>query len=159
MVNGAINVWQGKGFFEGWQAVAAGGAAGGLTAGLAAGSGAVATFFGGGASLGAAAGTAGVGASAGRVMLEAAKQGKHIPGHNNFIQGRSIFSHPDAQGLLDKFAGTGQRISGFSGGPGKERVDFGQVIGQVNIDGVMTNTSRGIIHYSNKGAHIVPRNP
>ncbi|GAB1344716.1 polymorphic toxin type 50 domain-containing protein [Gemmatimonas sp.] len=98
-------------------------------------------------------------AGASRVMIEMGKQGKHIPNHNNYQQGKSIFAHGDPQGLLDKFAGTGQRIVGTVGGPGKERVDFGQVIGQVNVNGVMTNTTRGIIHYSNKGAHIVPRNP
>jgi hypothetical protein len=48
-------------------------------------------------------------------MLEAGKQGKHIVGHNNFITGRSIFSHSDPQGLLDKFAGAGARISGAAG--------------------------------------------
>jgi hypothetical protein len=93
------------------------------------------------------------------VALETGKQGKHIPGHNNYQPGKSILTHPNPQGLLDRYAGTGQRIVGAAGGPGKERVDFGQVIGQVNVNGVMTNTTRGIIHYSNKGAHIVPANP
>jgi len=106
---------------------------------------------------GATAATAG---ATGRVMLEGAKQGKHIPGHNNFIQGRSLFTHGNAQGLLDKFAGTGQRVSGVAGQPGfKERVNFGQVIGQVNVNGVMTETANGIIHYSKNGAHIVPAAP
>lgn len=95
----------------------------------------------------------------GRVLLEADKQGKHIFGHNNFIEGRSIFTHANAQALLDEFAGTGQRLAGAFGGPGKERVNFGQVIGQINVNGVMTNTTNGIIHYSKTGAHIVPANP
>jgi RHS repeat-associated protein len=108
-----------------------------------------------------AAGAAAAGASpAGRVALEAAKQGKHIPGHNNFIAGRSIFTHSNPQGLLDKFAGTGQRVAGTPGQPGfKERVDFGQVIGQVNVNGDLVNTTRGIIHHAKGGAHIVPANP
>ena len=89
-----------------------------------------------------------------------AKQGKHIPGHNNYIAGRSMLTHANPQALLDKFAGTGQRLAGVAGQPGfKERVDFGQVIGQVNINGVLTNTTRGIIHYSRTRANIVPANP
>ncbi|HYW13388.1 MAG TPA: polymorphic toxin type 50 domain-containing protein [Longimicrobium sp.] len=104
---------------------------------------------------------AGVGAAGtGRVMLEAAKQGKHIPGHNNFIAGRSLFTHADPQGLLDRFAGTGQVVAGVAGQPGfRERVNFGQVIGQINVSGGLTNTTKGIIHYSKSGAHILPANP
>ena len=43
----------------------------------------------------------------------------------------------------------------------KERVDFGQVIGQY-IDSVTkeaVDTTAGIIHYGKKGAHIVPARP
>jgi RHS repeat-associated protein len=85
------------------------------------------------------------------------KQGKHIPGHKNFIPGRSPLTHPDPQGLLDRFAGTGQAVGAIpSGQPGfKERVDFGEIIGQVNGQ----PTTKGIIHYAKDGAHIVPANP
>jgi RHS repeat-associated protein len=131
------------------------GAIAGLTFGAAAPE-ATAAFF--ARTAASAAGGAGA-AATGRVMLEAGKQGKHIPGHNTFINGRSIFTHADPQGLLDKFAGTGQRISGVAGGPGKELVDFGQVIGQAMVDEKLVNTTQGIIHYSNTGAHIVPRIP
>ena len=55
----------------------------------------------------------------------------------HYSAGRSILSHTDPQGPLDKFAGTGQRISGIVGGPGKERVDVGRVIGQINVNGTM----------------------
>jgi RHS repeat-associated protein len=99
-------------------------------------------------------------AGAGRVMLEAAKQGKHIPGHNNYIAGRSVFTHRNPQGLLDQFAGKGQAVAGVAGQPGfRERINFGEVIGQVNVNGTLTNTTKGIIHYSKAGAHIVPANP
>lgn len=37
------------------------------------------------------------------------KQGKHIPGHNNFQPGKSEWTHPDPQALLDQFGGTGTR--------------------------------------------------
>jgi len=58
--------------------------------------------------------------------------------------------------LLDVFAGTGQAI-----GTNKERVDFGFIIGQyVNPEtGEAIDTTIGIIHYGNNGAHIVPARP
>ncbi len=89
--------------------------------------------------------------------LEIGKQGKHIPGHNNYIPGRSPFTHKDPQGLLDKFAGKGDPVGNVPRGqPGfKERVDFGEVIGEVGGN----PTTNGLIHYSKYGAHIVPANP
>jgi hypothetical protein len=92
-----------------------------------------------------------------RVTLEAAKQGKHVTGHPNYIPGRSPLTHPDPQGLLDRFAGTGQPVGTIpKGEPGfKERVDFREVIGE--YDGAPT--TKGIIHYSKDGAHIVPAKP
>jgi len=60
-------------------------------------------------------------------------------------------------GLLDDFAGKGQPVGNVPRGqPGfKERVDFGQVIGEINGQ----PTTKGIIHYSKDGAHLVPANP
>ena len=62
----------------------------------------------------------------------------------------------DIQKLLDRKAGTGSMI-----GNNKERVDFGEVIGQYvdPITGQATDTTMGIIHYGSKGAHIVPARP
>jgi RHS repeat-associated protein len=96
-------------------------------------------------------------AAKGKVPLELGKQGKHIPDHNNYIPGRSPLTHNNPQGLLDDFAGKGQPVGNVPRGqPGfKERVDFGQVIGEVNGQ----PTTKGIIHYSKDGAHIVPANP
>lgn len=98
----------------------------------------------------------------GRLSIDAAKQGKHIPGHPNYIPGKSILTHPDPQDLINRFAGTGQPKSGTFGQPGfKEWVDFGEVIGEY-IDpstGVATLTSKGILHYSQTGVHIVPARP
>jgi filamentous hemagglutinin len=97
-----------------------------------------------------------------RVMLHEGKQGKHIPGHNNYIPGKSILTHPDPQALLDSHAGTGTPVRGTYGQPGfVERVDFGQDIG-LWVDqstGVSAPTSIGRIHYSSNGAHIVPTRP
>lgn len=88
------------------------------------------------------------------------QQNKHILGTNeNKTSGehRSIMygTLEDIQKLLDDKAGTGSPI-----GSNKERVDFGQIIGQyVDGDGKATETSIGIIHYGKKGAHIVPARP
>ena len=86
------------------------------------------------------------------------KQGKHIIGHNNYIEGRSIFygTVDDAQKLVNKFAGTGQWL-----GNDRERVDFGKIIGEY-IDPLTKKsqkTTMGLIHYSKKGTHIVPSHP
>ena len=52
--------------------------------------------------------------------VNAGKQGKHIIGNNNYIEGRSFFNGTvgDAQRLVDEFAGTGEWIS-----TNKERVN------------------------------------
>ena len=60
-----------------------------------------------------------------------------------------------AQKLINKYSGKGQRVGN------KERVDFGRVIGEY-VDaktGKSYKTTRGIIHYSKDGTHIVPSKP
>ena len=90
--------------------------------------------------------------------LNAGAQGKHIPGHKNYQKGKSIFrgSLADAQALIEQFAGTGVWI-----GINRERVNFGRVIGTYVSDGgaVRKPTTIGLIHYSKRGAHIVPGRP
>ncbi|WP_345911009.1 T7SS effector LXG polymorphic toxin [Bacillus altitudinis] len=92
-------------------------------------------------------------------------QEKHIPDAPNYKQevangrpNKSIFNGDNkiAQELLDKFAGKGTKI-----GEQKERVDFGQVIGKYydKDTGKYVETTRGSIHYSKNGAHIVPSEP
>ena len=97
-----------------------------------------------------------------KVQLEIDKQTKHIPGSWNYEKerNRSVFTHSDPQKLLRQKAGKGQKIQGIVGKPGyRERVDFGEVIGEF-ANGTMTvPTTVGIIHYSKKGAHIVPAKP
>lgn len=91
-----------------------------------------------------------------KIEIHAGKQGKHIPGHNNFIPGRSELTHPDPQGLLNKHSGTGARHGT------KEVVDFGEPIGTaVSEAGGRATTTRGTIHYSadGKSGHIVPAKP
>jgi tetratricopeptide (TPR) repeat protein len=97
-----------------------------------------------------------------KIEIEMGKQAKHLPGRKNFIIGNSEWLYPDPKKKIRDLAGTGQKIKGGPGYPGyKERVDCGEIIGiYVNKE---TNerlpTSMAIIHYSKKGAHIVPARP
>lgn len=75
----------------------------------------------------------------------------------------SEFIHPNPQELVNKFAGKGDPVGKIPRGqPGfKERVDFGEIIGNIldQNTGISLPTSKGIIHYSQKGVHIVPAAP
>lgn len=87
---------------------------------------------------------------------------KHVLGHNDYQEFRSIWEHPDPEGLLRKFAGKGIPHRGEPGLPNyKEVVDFGDRIGiwRDKAGKQALPTTRGTIHYSNKGAHIVPSHP
>ncbi len=90
--------------------------------------------------------------------LHSGRQGKHIVDHNNYKKGRSIFSGSvsDAQQLIKKYSGTGQRINSTS-----ERVNFKKVIGKYvdEVTGKAYDTTVGTIRYSKDGAHIVPARP
>lgn len=95
-----------------------------------------------------------------KTILEG-KQGKHLIGSNNYIEGRSYLtiSLKEAQHLIDRYAGTGEIKRDRKGEwVHKEFITFDSVIGVV-VDpatGEKTQTRRGAIHYSNKGTHIVP---
>jgi RHS repeat-associated protein len=84
-----------------------------------------------------------------------ARQGKHVVGHKNYIPGRSRLT-ADPTKLAER-AGTGKQVGEIPvGSPGsKERIDFGEVIGYWNDQ----PTTKGIIHYSKDGIHIVPARP
>ena len=90
--------------------------------------------------------------------LNEGKQGKHVPGHNNYEPGKSelTISMKKASDLVNKFSGKGTPV-----GTNKERVDFGEVIGNYKdpITGESAPTTIGIIHYSKTGTHIVPARP
>lgn len=89
------------------------------------------------------------------------KQGKHIKGHNNYIDGRSYLtiSEQEVQELVNKYAGSGELLRSDSGKwANKELINADNIIG-VNVNNVTmeeTETSSFIIHYSSKGVHIVP---
>ncbi|MGA4397954.1 hemagglutinin repeat-containing protein [Ralstonia nicotianae] len=95
--------------------------------------------------------------------VDAGKQGKHQPGHNNFIQGRSELTYPDPQSLVDEHAGKGQPANNVPVGQAgsRERVDFGKIIGKYvdPVTGESIPTTKGIIHYGKDGVHIVPSRP
>ena len=86
------------------------------------------------------------------------KQGKHIPGHNNYQEGKSelTISMSEASKLVNEYSGKGTPV-----GDNKERVDFGQIIGNYKDPGTGDSvpTTVGIIHYSKSGTHIVPARP
>jgi len=85
------------------------------------------------------------------------QQGKHIPGNNNFIPGRSsINSDIDPQKLLDGVHNGSYPVVG-AGSRGQPIVDFGRPIGVDGATGLPTNF--GTIHSGKAGAHIVPTNP
>ncbi|WP_454827606.1 polymorphic toxin type 50 domain-containing protein [Paraburkholderia xenovorans] len=54
-------------------------------------------------------------------------QGKHIPGHNNYTQGKSILNS-DAQALLDRYH-AGNVVTSRPINDNKVRVNFGDEIG------------------------------
>ena len=89
--------------------------------------------------------------------IHSGKQGKHIVGHNNYDPVKSVLKS-DAQKLLDAVH-SGNIKSAQTISESKTRVDFGKVIGDFVKDGVSTPTTRGIIHNSKTGAHIVPSAP
>lgn len=90
--------------------------------------------------------------------LHLGKQGKHIVGHNNYQKGKSILeiSIDEAQDLINKYSGKGQRIDYTT-----ERVDFKKVIGKYVDEQTekMYETTVGTIRYSKNGVHIVPARP
>lgn len=83
------------------------------------------------------------------------RQAKHMPGQPNHdpTKSRITVSLPRLQRLLEEHAGTGRWH-----GANREIVDFGVVIGTFSDPrtGVTVETSRGTIHYSKAGSHVVP---
>ncbi len=92
------------------------------------------------------------------IKVNKEKQSKHIVGSSYYRKGRSVFygTAEDADKLIKEFGGKGEMI-----GRGRERVDFGVIIGEyINLrDEKGVPTTMGIIHYSKNGSHIVPSNP
>jgi SPP1 gp7 family putative phage head morphogenesis protein len=93
--------------------------------------------------------------------IEIDKQGKHILGHKNYIEGRSYLtiSLEEAQELVNKYAGTGEiRRTAAGAWNNKETIkadiDVGVFVDSNTNTESITNSFT--IHYSKKGTHIVP---
>ncbi len=88
------------------------------------------------------------------------KQGKHILGHNNYIEGRSYMSitSEEIQQIVNKYAGTGHILRDNKGQwNNKELIEASKILGVTfDIDGETRETNKAIIHYSKKGTHVVP---
>jgi len=88
------------------------------------------------------------------------RQNKHIPGKHNYQEGKSIFEHQNPDDLIKKYAGTGTLKRGEIGKPGyQEVIDFKEHIGVWKNKVDSRPTTKGTIHYSKNGAHIVPEHP
>ena len=64
--------------------------------------------------------------------------------------------------VLAKQAGTGSPVNQIAMGEAgfKERIDFGEVIGDHVVDGVATPTTKGIVTYAKDGSiDIIPAPP
>ncbi|RWO75688.1 MAG: hypothetical protein EOS18_28965 [Mesorhizobium sp.] len=89
--------------------------------------------------------------------VHSGQQGKHLPGHRNYIPGRStLLPGVDPGELLAGVHGGKYPIVG-KGARGQPIADFGRNIGVSEPGKVLT--PYGQIHYGKKGAHIVPHNP
>lgn len=92
--------------------------------------------------------------------IHSGKQGKHIPGHNNYKEGRSYLTitEQQAQELVNQYAGTGKVIRDRNGKyTGKERITTQEQIGVCkDLEGNEVPTKSFMIHYSKDGVHIVP---
>lgn len=93
--------------------------------------------------------------------LHMGHQGKHIKGHNNYIEGKSYLtiSADEAQELVNRYTGTGEiRLTRKGDWDNKEIIMSDRVIGvYVDQDTAEEFETSGFkIHYGKKGAHIVP---
>ena len=92
--------------------------------------------------------------------LNETHQNWHIKDSGEYKEGRSIFdgTPEEAQELINAHHGTGEiRLDRRGNWIGKEFVTLDRDIGtHIDIDGNETTTNTFAIHYSKRGAHIVP---
>lgn len=93
--------------------------------------------------------------------LHMGHQGKHIPGHNNYIEGKSYLtiSAEETQELVNRYAGTGAvNMTKKGEWKNQELIDSDTVVGKAidQFTGEEFETSAFKIHYGKKGVHIVP---
>lgn len=102
------------------------------------------------------------------VKIHWSRQNKHIPGKHNYDPCRGVITLQEnkLEELIKKNAGKGQKVNkNLPMTPGyKERIDFGEIIGDFALkeegkEVVFLPTTRGILHYSKDGAHLIPSAP
>ncbi len=105
--------------------------------------------------------------------VEAAKQNQHISGTREWrercernggavLQGEVALTLEEVQAFVDEYAGTGRlNVSGANPPQVKETVTAeGRIIGTWrDEDGNVSETDTFTIHYSKRGAHVVPSRP
>ena len=89
------------------------------------------------------------------------KQNRHLKGHKDYVEGRSIFDGnlDDAQKLINELSGTGRPIVSASGvWQQKELVRSPRIVGtDISIeDGKRTRTNMAMIQYYKTGTHVYP---
>lgn len=93
--------------------------------------------------------------------LHEGRQGKHIKGHPNHVDSKSevTISMGECRQIIYDKSGTGTLVWNKKGlWTNKERVVADKIIGTVtDKDGNKIETNKAMIHYSKKGAHLVPR--
>lgn len=98
------------------------------------------------------------------LKIDSGKQGKHIKGHNNYVEGKSYLSitEKEAQVIVYKFAGTGDITRDAKGKwNNKEVITADREIGFFVdlVTGKEVPTNRATLHYAKKGVHVVPARP
>lgn len=84
------------------------------------------------------------------IELNVEKQKKHI-GNTASDKSKLCISIDEARQLIKDNYGKGTMVNNY-----QEVIDFGKVIGHVEIDGKLVPTTMGKIHYSKTGSHLVP---
>ena len=95
--------------------------------------------------------------------LNTTHQDRHFRNSGGFIEGRSyFFEDVDPEALIRQYHGTGEiRLTRAGNWINKEFIFMDRDMG-IHIDestGIETVTNGFSIHYSNRGAHIVPSRP
>lgn len=84
------------------------------------------------------------------IELNVEKQKRHID-NSNSNKSQLCISVDEARKLIKENYGRGTMVNDY-----QEIVDFGKVIGYVEVNGSLVGTTVGKIHYSKTGSHLVP---
>lgn len=84
------------------------------------------------------------------IELNVEKQIKHLDSLNS-NKSQLCISIDEVRKLIKENYGRGTMVNDY-----QEVVDFGKVIGYVEVNGKLVETTVGKIHYSKTGSHLVP---